>query len=207
MKMRAALLATAMLMASASSANAAVLVLNYDVTPASGGNYHYNFNLTLNNADGTWAPGQQFDWITFGDRSGDFLPSGFCPTGTCGSGQFFNFSSTDPNAKLEFSTGGHQGPTIAYGTNVVLPGWQPSGVGSTLSWSGDSSTFLGAGQLYFSTLVVTPNTSRSDYQLAIQTNAAVPEPTTWAMMLAGFGMIGFAMRRKARQTQAIRFAF
>ena len=26
--------------------------------------------------------------------------------------------------------------------------------------------------------------------------AAVPEPTTWAMMLAGFGGIGFAMRRR-----------
>jgi hypothetical protein len=26
--------------------------------------------------------------------------------------------------------------------------------------------------------------------------AAVPEPSTWAMMLAGFGMIGFGMRRR-----------
>lgn len=27
--------------------------------------------------------------------------------------------------------------------------------------------------------------------------AAVPEPATWAMMLAGFGMVGFGMRRRA----------
>ena len=30
------------------------------------------------------------------------------------------------------------------------------------------------------------------------TQGAVPEPASWAMMLLGFGAIGFAMRRKAR---------
>ncbi len=28
--------------------------------------------------------------------------------------------------------------------------------------------------------------------------AAVPEPSTWAMMLMGFGAIGFAMRRRTK---------
>ena len=28
--------------------------------------------------------------------------------------------------------------------------------------------------------------------------AAVPEPATWAMLIAGFGMVGFAARRRAR---------
>ena len=27
---------------------------------------------------------------------------------------------------------------------------------------------------------------------------AVPEPATWAMMIAGFGMVGFAMRRSQK---------
>lgn len=35
-------------------------------------------------------------------------------------------------------------------------------------------------------------------------NAVVPEPATWAMMLAGFGAVGHAMRRRpARRTQAV----
>jgi len=33
---------------------------------------------------------------------------------------------------------------------------------------------------------------------------AVPEPATWAMMIAGFGLVGTAMRRRARAT--VRFA-
>lgn len=39
--------------------------------------------------------------------------------------------------------------------------------------------------------------------------AAVPEPTTWAMMLFGFGAIGFAMRRRksAEKGQRVRVAY
>jgi hypothetical protein len=39
------------------------------------------------------------------------------------------------------------------------------------------------------------------------TATAVPEPGTWAMMLAGFGLIGFAMRRKSESHPKVRFAF
>jgi hypothetical protein len=33
--------------------------------------------------------------------------------------------------------------------------------------------------------------------------AAVPEPSVWAMMLLGFGMIGTAIRRKRRVPAAV----
>ena len=36
--------------------------------------------------------------------------------------------------------------------------------------------------------------------------SAVPEPATWAMMIAGFGMIGFAARRRHRQTVRVTYA-
>ena len=36
-------------------------------------------------------------------------------------------------------------------------------------------------------------------------NGAVPEPATWTMMLAGFAVVGYAMRRKP--LQAVRYAF
>ena len=37
-------------------------------------------------------------------------------------------------------------------------------------------------------------------------SAAVPEPSTWAMMLVGFGAVGFAMRRRQRKTARLNFA-
>lgn len=36
--------------------------------------------------------------------------------------------------------------------------------------------------------------------------AAVPEPATWAMMLAGFGMVGFAARRRSSVKTTVTFA-
>ena len=39
----------------------------------------------------------------------------------------------------------------------------------------------------------------------IDPGTSVPEPSTWAMMLAGFGLLGASMRRK--QTARVRFAF
>lgn len=36
---------------------------------------------------------------------------------------------------------------------------------------------------------------------------SVPEPATWAMMLAGFGAIGFAMRRRRAHQPRVSFAF
>lgn len=37
-------------------------------------------------------------------------------------------------------------------------------------------------------------------------NRAVPEPAIWAMMLLGFGMIGFAMRRRPKYSTRVNFA-
>ena len=41
---------------------------------------------------------------------------------------------------------------------------------------------------------------------AVNVGSGVPEPTTWAMMLAGFGALGFAMRRKPKVAARVRFA-
>jgi hypothetical protein len=49
-------------------------------------------------------------------------------------------------------------------------------------------------------------TANSPYSGNLSANA-VPEPSTWAMMLAGFGLVGFAMRRQRRSHPKVRFAF
>ena len=42
--------------------------------------------------------------------------------------------------------------------------------------------------------------------LSATATPAVPEPATWAMLLAGFGAVGFTMRRKRQQKVAVSFA-
>ena len=39
------------------------------------------------------------------------------------------------------------------------------------------------------------------------TSTTVPEPATWAMMLLGFGAVGFAMRSRRKEQPKVRFAF
>ena len=51
----------------------------------------------------------------------------------------------------------------------------------------------------FVTLNVAPSFSILGYEM-ITNSEAVPEPSTWAMMLIGFGSVGFVMRRR-RQTK------
>lgn len=78
-----------------------------------------------------------------------------------------------------------------------------SALASSLTYTGASFASLGLteGQYIY--------TSRND-SITFNVGAAaqaVPEPATWAMMLVGFGGIGFAMRRQQRKTQAtVRFA-
>jgi hypothetical protein len=64
--------------------------------------------------------------------------------------------------------------------------------------------------------VVSLNNATGDYQrlfanaLAFTGGAsatsAVPEPATWAMMLIGFGVVGYAMRRRSKVNVRVRFA-
>ena len=60
------------------------------------------------------------------------------------------------------------------------------------------------------TAVVAYSTSQSQYDttydLRVTALSAVPEPATWAMMMLGFGSMGYAMRRKNKVSTRIRFA-
>ncbi len=53
------------------------------------------------------------------------------------------------------------------------------------------------------TFTLTPNTPGPAYSLTI---AAVPEPASWAMLLAGFGALGAMVRRRRGVTVRVRFS-
>jgi hypothetical protein len=132
------------------------LSLEYKTTSTGAGLYEYAFTLTLDNHDGSFIEGQDFDWIIFGDA----LFSGPSPLA--------DFAMTSvvpaPFTELKFSSGagstGHNGPTFF---NASLPlGWVPTYIGDQLSWTGTSAVDLA--QLRFSNH--DGSGARADFELA-----------------------------------------
>jgi choice-of-anchor C domain-containing protein len=68
-----------------------------------------------------------------------------------------------------------------------------------MNWTAQSFTFLAGGPS--TTITITTNgTAQGVFGAALDNVAAiaVPEPAAWALMLAGFGLVGGAMRRRQR---------
>ncbi len=122
------------------------LFLNYTVTPLGGGEFDYEFTLTLDNNNGSWAPGENFNWIMFGTDAGsstsltDFVgnPSDL-PIGP-----FTDYTVSN-------GLGGYV-PTLVDQSNIPFGGWIPTAVGDELTWSGTSTADLPIGQLYWTYL-------------------------------------------------------
>jgi hypothetical protein len=112
------------------------LTLEYCVSPRPDGRFDYNFTLTVTDADGTFVPGQSFNWIVFGDSDRNISP-------------LADFVGEDPapgpwtDDGYNFSTGTHNGPClIDYGRLLNFPGWTPTHVGQSLTWRGHSAVDL-----------------------------------------------------------------
>lgn len=91
----------------------------------------------------------------------------------------FGFGSLAGNFGAAFT-----GLPVGYnGLTSLAPTSVSFALGFPVTVGGASGTFTGASNVTFSASV-----------------AAIPEPATWALMIAGFGMVGAAMRRRATRT-------
>ncbi len=131
----------------AASAGATPLKMEYCVTPA-GALFEYKITLTLDNNDGSWAPGQGWGWIMFGDmmETQPPLPPAVSPLNDF----VMNPASfpIGPYTKLTSTGGLHNGPTLGPIQNL----WVPNAIGDKLEWTGTSASNLAQGQMLWSNL-------------------------------------------------------
>ena len=179
--------------------NATPLTMSVDTTNL-GGSYVYDFTLILDNHDNSWVSGNQWDWIVFGDNDYDNNYNGFDMNGGLAGGiDWTTLSSSSHIDSITTTVGVHNGPTLAISSNsVVLPGWLPTFVGDSISWTGTSSVHIASDEMVWSSLIVGGGAEAVYYEQAKQ--VSVPEPGVFSLIASGLiGFIGFARRSKSQK--------
>ena len=114
-----------------------------------------------------------------------------------GWGDIFNLSliwgSVDTYNRLDFLDGSNNVLASFVGSNI----WVPANGNQSDPNTNPVVNFLlsGADVSAFASLRLTSSSNAFEID-NVAINSAVPEPGTWAMMLLGFGAVGFAMRRR-----------
>jgi hypothetical protein len=111
----------------------------------------------------------------------------------------------DTMARLVFTRDG-AGNSVAYIGNDAVISFNDAGnlatITSVLNFFNDDIVLGGEQSAGFVDYIRIYDTALSLEQVTLlappAVNGAVPEPTTWALMLAGFGLAGSAMRRRRR---------
>jgi len=166
-------------------------------------------NATIANIPGT-APNVTFsitDPIGLHSPPGAYTIGGFLGSGggtiLTGAGDagntmlntFFEFTGTVTVTNGQTFTAGHDdGLTLVIGSNTVInvPG-PTSFVNTTVTYSGPS------GDLPFTLVYGECCGAPADLAISLPLTSAIPEPSTWAMMVAGFVGLGFAAFRRSRK--------
>ncbi len=111
-------------------------------------------------------------------------------------GGFFSNAYPDSPADIDFLVSLDGGPAASIGSYTIAAG---AGV-----WNGASFTFNSgtATSVVLSFVDLNLEAGGNDFGIDDITLTAVPEPATWGLMIAGFGLVGLISRRRRRSTVA-----
>ena len=155
-----------------------------------------NVNVVNGTFNGTTTPGANLAYE--GNQYLDLVGQG----GTGGISQALTLTPGDIyNLTFAYSNNGFSpNESTSASASFMIDGlsgtlFHSTATSTNLDWQIFSGNFVatGADTLSFTNLTGGPN---EGILLDAVSVAAVPEPATWAMMLLGFGAIGFAMRRR-----------
>ncbi|MEH3120469.1 MAG: PEPxxWA-CTERM sorting domain-containing protein [Sphingomonas phyllosphaerae] len=130
----------------------------------------------------------------------------------------FGFYATDIESDVQLILGLASGGTQTYGFASLFPDVDYSRIFASPTASVNFLGFINTTDLFTSVTFGQGPNSGGDVlgfdqmtigdarQVVNPPAGAVPEPATWAMMMLGFGVVGFAMRRKAKVNTRVRFA-
>jgi hypothetical protein len=132
--------------------------------------------------------------------------NGFCdsnPLAGCSSigasGDFIDFGPTDHGANFDFTFGGLDADEVF--TFTIFYGAAPTERGALISLNAVGAEIYSLGQASDDRLGTTPDRSTFIFGFkgvggVVVEPPVIPEPATWAMMIAGFGLVGAAARRR-----------
>ncbi len=80
--------------------------------------------------------------------------------------------------------------------DVLVDGGAIGTLTATGAWQNFTTTFVGTGSTVTFDIAETVGGGNGGVVLDNISVVAVPEPATWGLMIAGFGMVGFAARRR-----------
>lgn len=140
--------------------------------------------------------------------------SGYSDTFSTGSGLNYTETSWLENhfaAPILVGTTYFAGGDLKNFLNFTTSGVGSGGANATVGDEG-FGIFLGRGDttglttnvfyLGFDDQITKTDDNHDDFIVKVTVNSPVPEPSTWAMLLFGFGVVGFALRRRLARTVA-----
>lgn len=187
----AAMVGVASLCCVSAFARSTPLTLSYSITPELGGVFRYQFRMTLDNHDGTWAPGQGWGWVVYADAY--YSPSPM---------DDFQGNPLDlpigPWDEYTTSEGEHNGPTLGFLLNM----WSPVFIGESITWSGHSTVRATPGSLTWSSLVTTGGASTFQYAPAVEEGTGCPADFDHDAFVTGDDFDGFVAAFEAGTSPA-----
>ncbi len=123
-----------------------------------------------------------------------YLSTSLANLSLAGDTTLYRFSYLDFFGRLQSDPASLGLPPLDVGTTCIAAGAQASGCAGIFSFDGTHPTAAVQSALF------------RDIDRQFMLTAAVPEPATWAMMIVGFGLVGFALRRRQRMTVRVSFA-